>query len=75
LKIRSGSPIFHESNLGLATFAPAATSATQCFARRRLQRNLIAASRPFRSLPPFDIASAPLTYVAAHTAHLATKVE
>jgi hypothetical protein len=29
----------------------------------------------FRSLPPFDIASAPLTYVAAHTAHLATKVE
>jgi hypothetical protein len=29
----------------------------------------------FRSLPPFDIASAPLTYVAAHTARLATKVE
>jgi hypothetical protein len=27
------------------------------------------------SLPPFDIASAPLTYVAVHTARLATKVE
>jgi hypothetical protein len=29
----------------------------------------------FRPLPQFDIASAPLTYVAAHTARLATKVE